>query len=56
MRTEDEVRAEIDWRQKEIKEIKQRLTNIDEDQIEYLQYRIQNLTMAIEWCKWFLKE
>lgn len=50
MKTKEEVQAEIDWREKEIKRLQ------ESNQVgEYSQWRIQNLTIALEWCKWFLK-
>lgn len=55
MRTPEEVQAEIDWREKEIKELKSKIHS-DYVEEEYKKWRIQNLTIAIEWCKWFLKQ
>jgi len=56
MRSKKEVQAEIDWREKEIESIKIEIKNktYKEQDLEFMQGRIWNLTVAIEWCKWFL--
>lgn len=56
MRTEGEVLAEIDWRKKEVESIKTEISDktYRESDLDYMQSRIWNLTVAIEWCEWFL--
>lgn len=58
MRSKKEVQAEIDWREKEIESIREELEAeyYKNEDLDYLQGRIWNLTVAIEWCKWFLNE
>jgi hypothetical protein len=55
MRTKKEVEAEIDWREKELEKIRNNPTS-DNETAEYNQWRIQNLSFAVTWCKWFLNE
>lgn len=56
MRSKKEVQAEIDWREKEIESIREELEAeyYKNEELDYLQGRICNLTIAIEWCQWFL--
>lgn len=54
MRDRREVQAEIDWREKEIKRLKEDIAYNQTE--EYNKWRIENLTYAVAWCKWFLKE
>ena len=56
MRSKKEVKAEIDWREKEIESINTEIKNktYKEQDLDYMQGRVWNLMVAIEWCKWFL--
>ena len=56
MRSKKEVQAEIDWREKEIESINTEIKNktYKEQDLDYMQGRVWNLMVAIEWCKWFL--
>ena len=56
MRSKKEVQAEIDWREKEIESINTEIKNktYKEQDLEFMQGRVWNLIVAIEWCKWFL--
>jgi len=56
MRSKKEVQAEIDWREKERESIREELEaeHYKNEELHYMQGRIWNLTVAIEWCQWFL--
>lgn len=58
MRNKKEVQAEIDWREKEIESINTEIKNrtYKKQDLDYMQGRVWNLTVAIEWCKWFLNK
>lgn len=58
MRRKKEVLAEISWREREIKSINTEIKNrtYKEQDLDYVQGRVWNLTVAIEWCKWFLND
>jgi len=58
MRTEEEIQAEIDWREKEIESIRAEIKNktFKQQDLEYMQNRLINLTFALTWCKWFLNK
>ena len=58
MRNKKEVQEEINWREKEIESIQTEIKNktYKEQDLDYMQGRIWNLTVAITWCKWFLNE
>jgi hypothetical protein len=57
MRSKKEVQEEIDWQEKEIESIRLEIENktYKEQDLSFMQNRIWNLTVAITWCKWFLK-
>lgn len=55
MRSREEVQQEIEWREKEIENLRNMESNSDDD-LEYNRSRIQNLSFAIHWCKWFLND
>ena len=58
MRSSEEVQAEIAWREKEIESIRTEIENktYKEQDLEYMQSRLINLSFAITWCKWFLNK
>lgn len=49
------LRYEIDWREEEIKYL-ENIVKQDTQNKEYYLNKIQTLTFALEWCKWFLNE
>ncbi len=55
MRNKEEVQVEIDWREKEIKDLLEKIKLNDPNKDYYLN-RITHLRFALEWCKWFLNE
>lgn len=55
MRSREEVLAEIDWREKELEALTINPT-MDNKTVEYNQWRRQNLSVMVHWCKWFLNE
>ena len=58
MRSKKEVQEEIDWREKEIESIYTEIKNktYKEQDLDFMQQRAWNLTVAITWCKWFLND
>ena len=58
MRTEQEVRREIYWKEREKNRINTLILNQDwsEGDLDYLENRKINLGFSIHWCKWFLNE
>lgn len=55
MRSKKEVLDEISWRKKEIDRLIENPTSDNETE-EYNKWRIGNMSVAIEWCKWFLNK
>ena len=55
MRTKEEVKHEIEWREEEISKLETTIhLAIDACHIDFARKRITTLKFAISWCKWFL--